>query len=184
MSFVVLQFRLRPYAQLGLDRASIPSLCSYEEIVGELISEIPEIKEVPEQISKFWQSSVGQKCALAPAGEHMLMVEEPWISKDSSLPDILDEQGNSAKFQDDSSLRESRWRKRPKGNSGTPCCVENATREDMEITFLGTGSSQPSKYRNVSSIYINLFAQGGMLLDCGEGTLGQLKRRFVPTRLH
>lgn len=48
----------------------------------------------------------------------------------------------------------------------------------MEITFLGTGSSQPSKYRNVSSIYINLFARGGMLLDCGEGTLGQLKRRF------
>jgi ribonuclease Z len=62
--------------------------------------------------------------------------------------------------------------------------VENATREDLEITFLGTGSSQPSKYRNVSSIYLNMFAQGGMLLDCGEGTLGQLKRRFVPTILH
>ncbi|KAM3329552.1 hypothetical protein ACQJBY_026541 [Aegilops geniculata] len=174
----LLKFRLRPYAQLGLDRASIPSLFSYEEIVDELISEIPEIKEVPEQISKFWQSSVDQKNALAPAGKHMLMVEEPWISKASCLPDILDEQGNSAKFQDDSSLRESVWRKRPKGNSETPCCVENATREDMEITFLGTGSSQPSKYRNVSSIYINLFARGGMLLDCGEGTLGQLKRRF------
>ncbi|KAM3348342.1 hypothetical protein ACQJBY_021935 [Aegilops geniculata] len=174
----LLKFRLRPYAQLGLDRASIPSLFSYEEIVDELISEIPEIKEVPEQISKFWQSSVDQKSALAPAGKHMLMVEEPWISKASCLPDILDEQGNSAKFQDDSSLRESVWRKRPKGNSETPCCVENATREDMEITFLGTGSSQPSKYRNVSSIYINLFARGGMLLDCGEGTLGQLKRRF------
>ncbi|XBI63398.1 hypothetical protein VPH35_043827 [Triticum aestivum] len=174
----LLKFRLRPYAQLGLDRASIPSLFSYEEIVDELISEIPEIKEVPEQISKFWQSSVDQKNALAPAGKHMLMVEEPWISKDSCLPDILDEQENSAKFQDDSSLRESVWRKRPKGNSETPCCVENATREDMEITFLGTGSSQPSKYRNVSSIYINLFARGGMLLDCGEGTLGQLKRRF------
>ncbi|VAH74957.1 unnamed protein product [Triticum turgidum subsp. durum] len=174
----LLKFRLRPYAQLGLDRASIPSLFSYEEIVDELISEIPEIKEVPEQISKFWQSSVDQKNALAPAGKHMLMVEEPWISKDSCLPDILDEQGNSGKFQDDSSLRESVWRKRPKGNSETPCCVENATREDMEITFLGTGSSQPSKYRNVSSIYINLFARGGMLLDCGEGTLGQLKRRF------
>uniref|UniRef100_A0A453EIJ9 ribonuclease Z n=1 Tax=Aegilops tauschii subsp. strangulata TaxID=200361 RepID=A0A453EIJ9_AEGTS len=157
----LLKFRLRPYAQLGLDRASIPSLFSYEEIVDELISEIPEIKEVPEQISKFWQSSVDQKNALAPAGKHM-----------------LNEQGNLAKFQDDSSLRESVWRKRPKGNSETPCCVENATREDMEITFLGTGSSQPSKYRNVSSIYINLFARGGMLLDCGEGTLGQLKRRF------
>ncbi|KAM0836185.1 hypothetical protein ACQ4PT_062469 [Festuca glaucescens] len=174
----LLKFRLRPYAQLGLDRASIPSLCSHEDIVDELISEIPEIKEVPEQISKFWQSSVDQRSALPPDGKHMLMVEEPWINKDSCLPDVLDEQGNSTKSQDDSSLRESGWRKRPKRNSETPCCLENATREDLEITFLGTGSSQPSKYRNVSSIYVNLFAQGGMLLDCGEGTLGQLKRRF------
>ncbi|XP_021300470.1 tRNAse Z TRZ4, mitochondrial-like [Herrania umbratica] len=40
------------------------------------------------------------------------------------------------------------------------------------------GSSQPSKYRNVSSVYINLFSKGSLLLDCGEGTLGQLKRRY------
>ncbi|KAK9681702.1 hypothetical protein RND81_10G021400 [Saponaria officinalis] len=59
-----------------------------------------------------------------------------------------------------------------------PSCLENITKEDMEIVLLGTGSSQPSKYRNVSSIFINLFSKGGLLLDCGEGTLGQLKRRF------
>lgn len=58
-----------------------------------------------------------------------------------------------------------------------PNCLENIRRDDMEIVLLGTGSSQPSKYRNVSSIYLNLFSRGGMLLDCGEGTLGQLKRR-------
>lgn len=56
-------------------------------------------------------------------------------------------------------------------------CLENVTREDMEIVLLGTGSSQPSKYRNVSSIFINLFSKGSVLFDCGEGTLGQLKRR-------
>ncbi|CAI9753794.1 unnamed protein product [Fraxinus pennsylvanica] len=59
-----------------------------------------------------------------------------------------------------------------------PDCLEDVTRDDMEIVFLGTGSSQPSKYRNVSSIFINLFSKGCLLLDCGEGTLGQLKRRF------
>uniref|UniRef100_A0A5B6YIW4 ribonuclease Z n=2 Tax=Davidia involucrata TaxID=16924 RepID=A0A5B6YIW4_DAVIN len=59
-----------------------------------------------------------------------------------------------------------------------PICLEDITREDMEIVLLGTGSSQPSKYRNVSSIFINLFSQGSLLFDCGEGTLGQLKRRF------
>ncbi|XP_004486765.1 tRNase Z TRZ3, mitochondrial isoform X2 [Cicer arietinum] len=60
----------------------------------------------------------------------------------------------------------------------TPACLENVRRDDLEIVLLGTGSSQPSKYRNVSSIYINLFSKGGLLLDCGEGTLGQLKRRY------
>ncbi|KAL7222149.1 hypothetical protein ACSBR1_023958 [Camellia fascicularis] len=59
-----------------------------------------------------------------------------------------------------------------------PSCLEDISREDMEIVLLGTGSSQPSKYRNVSSILINLFSKGSLLLDCGEGTLGQLKRRF------
>ncbi|GLT53339.1 hypothetical protein SLA2020_266170 [Shorea laevis] len=59
-----------------------------------------------------------------------------------------------------------------------PSCLENIKRDDLEIVLLGTGSSQPSKYRNVSSIYINLFSKGGLLLDCGEGTLGQLKRRY------
>ncbi|KAK7261793.1 hypothetical protein RIF29_28113 [Crotalaria pallida] len=61
---------------------------------------------------------------------------------------------------------------------GVPACLENVRRDDLEMVLLGTGSSQPSKYRNVSSIYINLFSKGGLLLDCGEGTLGQLKRRY------
>ncbi|NP_001312412.1 zinc phosphodiesterase ELAC protein 2-like isoform X2 [Nicotiana tabacum] len=59
-----------------------------------------------------------------------------------------------------------------------PRCLDNVQRDDLEIVFLGTGSSIPSKYRNVSSIYFNLFSKGGLLLDCGEGSLAQLKRRY------
>ena len=55
---------------------------------------------------------------------------------------------------------------------------KQASEEDLEVVFLGTGAAMPSKYRNVTSIYINRFQRGGMLLDCGEGTLGQLTRRF------
>eukprot|EP00467_Chlorarachnion_reptans_P008146 CAMPEP_0114536278 /NCGR_PEP_ID=MMETSP0109-20121206/28902_1 /TAXON_ID=29199 /ORGANISM="Chlorarachnion reptans, Strain CCCM449" /LENGTH=830 /DNA_ID=CAMNT_0001719975 /DNA_START=33 /DNA_END=2526 /DNA_ORIENTATION=+ len=52
------------------------------------------------------------------------------------------------------------------------------------ILFLGTGSAIPSKYRNVSAIYLSLSSPSspsrtrGMLLDCGEGTYSQLIRRF------
>ncbi len=58
-----------------------------------------------------------------------------------------------------------------------PLCLKGVSREEMEIVFLGTGSSQPSKYRNVSAIYVHLFKQGGIMLDCGEGTYAQLTRR-------
>ena len=44
------------------------------------------------------------------------------------------------------------------------------------VTFLGTGGALPGKYRNVSAIFIQLGARGSLLLDCGEGTFGQLSR--------
>ncbi|KAH8059160.1 3'-tRNA processing endoribonuclease [Aureococcus anophagefferens] len=65
---------------------------------------------------------------------------------------------------------------------------------DAELVFLGTGSAIPSKHRNVSGIYLRCRnAPGaatpaplpaprepgaGLLLDCGEGTLGQLHKVY------
>jgi ribonuclease Z len=57
-----------------------------------------------------------------------------------------------------------------------------------DITFLGTGSSIPSKYRNVSGIIVKLPRCGRddaggdetrVVLDCGEGTVGQLFSQCV-----
>ncbi|PJF16589.1 hypothetical protein PSACC_03628 [Paramicrosporidium saccamoebae] len=56
------------------------------------------------------------------------------------------------------------------------------TRTDPVVTFLGTGAALPGKYRNVSSTLVD-FGDCAYLLDCGEGTLGQLYRRFGPTEL-
>ncbi|RGP75533.1 ribonuclease z [Fusarium sporotrichioides] len=49
---------------------------------------------------------------------------------------------------------------------------------DTEIIPLGTGSSMPGKYRNVSSTLIRVPGIGNYLLDVGEGTLGQIRRLF------
>ncbi|KAI9044026.1 ribonuclease Z [Aspergillus affinis] len=54
---------------------------------------------------------------------------------------------------------------------------------DAEIFTLGTGSSVPSRYRNVSSTLVSVPGYGYYLLDCGENTLGQLKRVFEPEKL-
>ena len=44
------------------------------------------------------------------------------------------------------------------------------------VTFLGTGSSVPSKYRNVTGILVETRPGSFIMMDCGEGTLGQLVR--------
>ncbi|WFD34689.1 ribonuclease Z [Malassezia cuniculi] len=52
--------------------------------------------------------------------------------------------------------------------------------DGLEFTTLGTGSSMPSKYRNVLSTLVHLPGDGYVLLDAGESTYGQLARRFGP----
>lgn len=55
---------------------------------------------------------------------------------------------------------------------------------DAEVFTLGTGSSSPSKYRNVSATLLHVPEKGYYLFDAGENTLGQLKRMFNPEQLH
>ncbi|CAO3589347.1 unnamed protein product [Absidia cylindrospora] len=49
---------------------------------------------------------------------------------------------------------------------------------NVEVVTLGTGSSIPSKYRNVSATLIKIPGFGSVLLDAGEGTYGQMLRHF------
>ena len=55
--------------------------------------------------------------------------------------------------------------------------------EDAELTFLGTGSALPSKYRNVAGTLLRVPGCGSYLFDCGENTLGQLKRVYGPAMM-
>ncbi|XP_068145879.1 ribonuclease Z, mitochondrial [Drosophila tropicalis] len=56
--------------------------------------------------------------------------------------------------------------------------VPISTNTYPRLIFLGTGSCIPNKTRNVSSILIQTSAKGFILLDCGEGTYGQIIRFF------
>nr|XP_020460593.1 zinc phosphodiesterase ELAC protein 2 [Monopterus albus] len=47
-----------------------------------------------------------------------------------------------------------------------------------EVIFLGTGSALPMKIRNVSGTLVNISPSQSLLLDCGEGTFGQLCRHY------
>uniref|UniRef100_A0A673GQB6 Zinc phosphodiesterase ELAC protein 2 n=1 Tax=Sinocyclocheilus rhinocerous TaxID=307959 RepID=A0A673GQB6_9TELE len=56
--------------------------------------------------------------------------------------------------------------------------VSSSGEKFPEIVFLGTGSSLPMKIRNVSGTLVNISSSQSLLLDCGEGTFGQLCRHY------
>ncbi|KAI9818602.1 MAG: Zinc phosphodiesterase ELAC protein 2 [Thelocarpon impressellum] len=55
--------------------------------------------------------------------------------------------------------------------------------KNVEIIALGTGSALPSKHRNVSATLLRVPGYGSYLIDCGENTLGQLRRVLEPEQL-
>ncbi|XP_064071997.1 ribonuclease Z, mitochondrial isoform X2 [Vanessa tameamea] len=56
--------------------------------------------------------------------------------------------------------------------------------EYPKVVFLGTGSCIPSKTRNTSAIVLQIDERSAMLMDCGEGTFGQLVRFFGPKKVN
>jgi ribonuclease Z len=58
-----------------------------------------------------------------------------------------------------------------------PACTAPGAADQFVLRFLGTGAAVPSKYRNVTGTLLDLpSADAAMLVDCGEGSLGQLRR--------
>lgn len=60
----------------------------------------------------------------------------------------------------------------------TPSYMTGFTPGNTAVRFFGTGSAIPGKHRNVSGLMLDMFGRGGVLLDCGEGTWGQMVRHF------
>ncbi|KAJ2726529.1 hypothetical protein GGI07_000471 [Coemansia sp. Benny D115] len=54
--------------------------------------------------------------------------------------------------------------------------VTGGQRNELAVCPIGTGSSVPSVYRNVSANIVSVQGYGGIVLDCGESTVAQLKR--------
>ena len=61
-------------------------------------------------------------------------------------------------------------------------CTDECEDKDAGcLIFTGTGSAIPCKHRNVTGMYLGMNDGSGMLLDVGEGTLGQLIRSWRST---
>ena len=187
----LLRFRLRPLSALGLDRSAVPEPFSVAGVQEQVANDIPELLEASRKLAQVWSDYFSKSDATKGGSDPDAkivdtFVEEPWLlgSNPLSVPshstnnittipsdiDLSEVDAQISKLED--LVQESCC------DEEIPACLQGVSREEMEMVFLGTGSSQPSKYRNVSAIYVHLFDRGGILLDCGEGTYAQLKRRY------
>lgn len=57
---------------------------------------------------------------------------------------------------------------------------DTLTINEPQVVTLGTGSAAPSKYRNVASTLVRFPNSPSVMFDCGEGTLGTIKRLYGP----
>ncbi|CAK7268339.1 hypothetical protein SEPCBS119000_003011 [Sporothrix epigloea] len=64
----------------------------------------------------------------------------------------------------------------PSFQSAVSLSNTNLPYPDTEVIPLGTGSAMPSKYRNVSATLVRVPGIGSYLFDCGENTLGSMRR--------
>ncbi|KAJ1647416.1 hypothetical protein LPJ64_001192 [Coemansia asiatica] len=60
--------------------------------------------------------------------------------------------------------------------AGIKVTSNGASKDELIVCPIGTGSSVPSIYRNVSANIISVKGYGGIVLDCGESTVSLLKR--------
>eukprot|EP00850_Spirogloea_muscicola_P006326 SM000030S11335 [mRNA] locus=s30:209714:214717:+ [translate_table: standard] len=206
----LMKFRFSPKAHIGLDLAAVPEQVDLQEVCQQLIRDNPDVVAAAERVAQLWQDDererktdtaarslrepiqesqcqVGGSVSGMTRSNHerqQVFVEEPWLVESQRDAAAVcgtcdDDASSNASSRDDAGMAATAGAGRTSG-AVVPDCLKEVGREEMELVFLGTGSSQPSKYRNVSSIYVNLFHKGGLLLDCGEGTYAQLKRRHGP----
>jgi len=64
-------------------------------------------------------------------------------------------------------------------NTSTDTTKSSIESNKGELIFTGTGSAIPCKHRNVTGIYMQVSNGNGILLDVGEGTIGQLIRSWM-----
>ncbi|XP_070551309.1 zinc phosphodiesterase ELAC protein 2-like [Ptychodera flava] len=192
----LLKYSLRPLGKW--DRSSVPVLAR-----EDLEKEVHSIEGFTQHLQEFKQSvnSIGQEDKTATACESESGADG--VAKETASADNVTTDTAANENRDslmkvehaDQILETDRTEK----SKLSDCCVKGQS--DLlnsgisksqqsgaisvlyqcpypKVIFLGTGSALPSNTRNVSSILLLTSESAAVLLDCGEGTLGQLYRHY------
>ncbi len=132
-------------------------------------------------------SAAGSRARFKPVQRGLKLVVEPKVAEEAgsviSFLDIAKAEGETS----EEALRLSALADQSLGEAAVKKALQVAQRGlpglDAEIICLGTGSASPSMYRNASGTLLRVPGCGSYLFDCGENTLGQLRRLFPPDEL-
>eukprot|EP00794_Sanderia_malayensis_P008752 gene8751-9687_t len=188
----LMKFNLRPLSQLGPDYSEVLGDIEAELIVEEALVALREFESSQSNGKVDNESNERNKNRnVAQSSESNAIEDSTVVGKDN----VCDEVGAKRRRPDNEGkerngvvqLKVSKFDNKAGGEindeSDICNCINGNTFEDAdckypEIVFLGTGSSIPSKYRNVSSILVHTSPNSNVLLDCGEGTYGQIVNHY------
>ncbi|KAM7192031.1 ribonuclease Z 1 [Naviculisporaceae sp. PSN 640] len=142
-------------------------------------TETPQLpRAIPENASL---GRPNEKFKIAPTIE-FLPTDLPEAFDPRSLQDKMKTEGAPYFFRpaERAAARAAKKIADPRFTARVEASEKDIPQRDLEIITLGTGSCMPSMSRNVSSTLLRLPGYGTCLLDCGEGTLGQMRRTFGP----
>lgn len=130
------------------------------------------IAKVPISVDEgYLQARVGKKIDLEPILKIVDELGSATLDTAKVVEEMPEEVLQLAKWAQEEVASESYVERLAELQSDLLC-------KDAEVITLGTGSALPSKYRNVSATLLRIPEYGNYLFDCGENTLGQLKRVF------
>ena len=122
---------------------------------------------------------VEQKSNIIQARTALKFVVKPKKMMDDSKVELYNDEAAEDEVYD--SCCDSRLRETLKA-AHAKMTADHSLPEYPRVTFLGTGSSVPNKYRNVTCILLEHKPDNFMILDCGEGSVAQLHRQFGPEK--
>ncbi|WIA11634.1 hypothetical protein OEZ85_011737 [Tetradesmus obliquus] len=165
-------------AQLNAIEPEVFSLQGFQALIQQQQQDATDTagSQKQQQQSNVLAAGNGCRFTLAPLKHQGLMLEAVTAAPD--LQQVQAEVRDSKRAALLQMLQDYQAAKAQVQQQPTPQQLQGISRRAAELTLLGTCSACPSNHRNVSAYYLDLFDRGGLLMDCGEDTMGQLERRF------
>lgn len=168
---------------LSMDSAAAAAIRLNQIDPERFVIPIHNNRETPVPTDALYTADTHPGCIIAKRGMTINLEPNPSVEESTSVPPL-----NTASVIEETPKNILLLAKAIRQEIASESVKKQLSRQNLpspeaEIVCLGTGSALPSKYRNVSATLLRVPGSGSYLLDCGENTLGQLRRVYSPEEM-